>query len=186
MKRFFDIFLSLLLIPLLLIPMLFVAVLVHLTSSGPVIYWSDRVGRDNIIFQMPKFRSMSINAPSIATHIMSYAESLITPVGRVIRRYSLDELPQLFLILSGKMSFVGPRPALFNQADLITLRKDKGIDKLIPGVTGWAQINGRDDLSIHEKVTFDAEYLKSKSFWLDLKILYITFIKVIKHDNITH
>ena len=186
MKRLFDFFMGAILFPLLAIPMLITAIAVRLTSTGPVLYWSDRVGRDNAIFRMPKFRSMRMDTPAVATHLMSDAETFLTPIGGFLRRYSLDELPQLFSILKGDMSFVGPRPALFNQEDLIALRTEKGIDKLLPGVTGWAQVNGRDKLSIPEKVDLDVEYLNHQSFWFDLKILWMTLLKVIKRDNVSH
>ena len=171
---------------LLLLLILIIAFLVRVTSKGPILYWSDRVGRDNAIFRMPKFRSMYIDAPIVATHLMINAETFLTPIGGFLRRYSLDELPQLFSILKGDMSFVGPRPALFNQEDLIVLRKKNGVDKLLPGVTGWAQVNGRDNLSISEKVDLDLEYLNNQSFWLDLKIVCRTLLKVIKRENVSH
>ena len=186
MKRLFDFFMSVIFFLLFALPMLIIAIAVRLTSTGSVIYWSDRVGRDNVIFRMPKFRSMRMNTPAVATHLMSDAETFLTPIGGFLRRYSLDELPQLFSILKGDMSFVGPRPALFNQEDLIALRTQKGVDKLLPGVTGWAQVNGRDNLSISEKVDLDLEYLNNKSFWFDLKILLKTLLNVIKRENISH
>ena len=187
MKRIFDLFISvILLFPLLALPMLITAIAVRLTSPGPVLYWSDRVGRDNVIFRMPKFRSMRMNTPAVATHLIIDAETFFTPIGGFLRRYSLDELPQLFSILKGDMSFVGPRPALFNQEDLIALRTQNSIDKLLPGVTGWAQVNGRDNLSISEKVDLDLEYLNNKSFWFDLKIVWRTLLNVIKRENISH
>jgi O-antigen biosynthesis protein WbqP len=185
-KRIFDLVFSLNFIVLLFIPILLISIVVRLTSSGPVLYWSDRVGRNNVIFRMPKFRSMQMGAPVVATHLMSDAEKFLTPIGGFLRRYSLDELPQLFSILIGDMSFVGPRPALFNQEDLIALRKEKGVDKLLPGVTGWAQVNGRDKLSIPEKLNLDVEYLNQQSFWFDLKILWMTLLKVIRRDNVSH
>ena len=159
---------------------------IKLSSKGPVLYWSKRVGQNNIIFNMPKFRTMQICAPSVATHLLSDPEKFLTPIGGFLRRTSLDELPQLFSILEGSMSFVGPRPALFNQDDLINLRSDSGISRLKPGVTGWAQINGRDDLSIQKKVEFEKEYLKKMSFVFDLKIIWLTFFKVFKRDGISH
>ena len=186
MKRFFDFFMGAILFPLVALPMLITAIAVRLTSTGPVLYWSDRVGRDNAIFRMPKFRSMCMDTPAVATHLMSDAEKFLTPIGGFLRRYSLDELPQLFSILKGEMSFVGPRPALFNQDDLITLRTKKGVDKLVPGVTGWAQVNGRDDLSIPEKVDLDVEYLNRQSFWFDLQIIWITLLKVIRSEGVSH
>ena len=169
MKRLFDFFIGAILLPLVALPMLIIGIAVRLTSTGPVLYWSDRVGRDNEIFRMPKFRSMRMDTPAVATHLMTDAETFLTPIGGILRRYSLDELPQLFSILKGDMSFVGPRPALFNQEDLIALRSEKGVDKLLPGATGWAQVNGRDKLSIPEKVDLDVEYLNHQSFWFDLK-----------------
>ncbi|SVC90981.1 uncharacterized protein METZ01_LOCUS343835 [marine metagenome] len=186
MKRLFDFFMGAILFLLLALPILITAIVVRLTSAGPVLYWSDRVGRDNAIFRMPKFRSMQMDTPAVATHLMSDAETFLTPIGGFLRRYSLDELPQLFSILKGDMSFVGPRPALFNQEDLIALRTEKGVDKLLPGVTGWAQVNGRDKLSIPEKVDLDVEYLNHQSFWFDLKILWMTLLKVIRRDNVSH
>tara|TARA_B110000008_G_scaffold225524_1_gene226666 strand:+ start:108 stop:647 length:540 start_codon:yes stop_codon:yes gene_type:complete len=179
MKRLFDFFMSIIIFLLLSLPIVIIAIAVRLTSTGHIIYWSDRVGRDNVIFRMPKFRSMHMDTPSVATHLMSDIDTFLTPIGGFLRRYSLDELPQLFSILKGDMSFVGPRPALFNQEDLIVLRTEKGVDKLLPGLTGWAQVNGRDKLSIPEKVDLDVEYLNHQSFWFDLKILWIT-LKVIR------
>ena len=186
MKRLFDFVTATMLVILLAVPMLLIVVAVRLTSKGPVLYWSGRIGQDNVIFRMPKFRSMQMDTPAVATHLMSDAETFLTPIGGFLRRSSLDELPQLFSVLRGDMSFVGPRPALFNQDDLIGLRIEKGIDKLLPGVTGWAQVNGRDELSIPEKVDLDVEYLNRQSFWFDLKILWMTFLKVIKRDNVSH
>ena len=186
MKRLFDFFMGVILFLLLLLPILIIAFLVRITSKGPILYWSDRVGRDNAIFLMPKFRSMYIDTPIVATHLMIDAETFLTPIGGFLRRYSLDELPQLFSILKGDMSFVGPRPALFNQDDLIALRTEQGVDKLVPGVTGWAQVNGRDELSIPEKVALEVEYMQKKSFWFDLKILWMTFLKVINNQGISH
>jgi O-antigen biosynthesis protein WbqP len=186
MKRFFDLILSMLLIIFLLIPMGVVALAVLFTSNGPIIYWSKRIGMRNITFTMPKFRTMKTEAPDIATHLMKDPKQFLSPVGGFLRRYSLDELPQLFSIFKGDMSFVGPRPALFNQYDLITLRSEKKLDQLLPGLTGWAQVNGRDDLSIHSKVLLDAEYMEKKSFLFDLQILWLTFIRVIKKSGISH
>ena len=159
---------------------------VRLTSRGPVQYWSDRVGRHNRIFKMPKFRSMRIDTPAVATHLLANPNQYLTPIGSFLRKSSLDELPQLWSILKGDMSFVGPRPALFNQHDLIELRTKHGVDALVPGLTGWAQINGRDELPIPEKVKLDVEYLHRKSFMFDLKILWLTFIKVIRRDGVSH
>jgi len=186
MKRIFDFFMGVMLLTLLALPMLIVTIAVCLTSPGPIIYWSSRIGQDNVIFRMPKFRSMHVDTPAVATHLMTDAETFLTPIEGFLRRFSLDELPQLFSVLRGDMSFVGPRPALFNQEDLIALRTEKGVDKLLPGATGWAQVNGRDKLSIPEKVDFDVEYLNHQSFWFDLKILWMTFLIVIRRDYISH
>ena len=186
MKRLFDLILATILIVLLALPMLFIIMAIRLTSKGPALYWSDRVGFDNSIYKMPKFRSMRVETPEVATHLMSHPDKFLSPVGRFLRRTSLDELPQLFSILKGDMSFVGPRPALFNQDDLIDLRLENGLDKLIPGLTGWAQVNGRDELSIPEKVVLEVEYMHKKSFWFDLKILWLTFLKVINRKDVSH
>ena len=186
MKRIFDFLMATMLLILLAMPMLLIAIAVRLSSKGPALYWSNRVGRYNMIFKMSKFRSMKVDTPTMATHLMTNPKAFLSPIGAFIRRSSLDELPQLFSILKGDMSFVGPRPALYNQDDLIGLRIEKGIDKLLPGVTGWAQVNGRDELSIPEKVDLDVEYLNRQSFWFDLKILWMTLIKIIKRDNISH
>lgn len=163
-----------------------VALMVRLTSSGPVLYWSDRVGRNNRIFRMPKFRSMREGTPSVATHLLSGPDTYMTPIGSFLRKSSLDELPQLWCILRGDMSFVGPRPALFNQADLIQLRTEKDVHRLVPGLTGWAQINGRDEIPIPQKVALDRQYLERQSFGFDMRILFLTFIRVIKRDNVAH
>jgi len=186
MKRIFDLILAIFLFLVLLISLLLIAVLVITTSRGPVLYWSDRIGKNNKIFKMPKFRSMLIGTPAVATHLLNNPDSYLSPIGSFLRSSSLDELPQLFSVLKGDMSFVGPRPALYNQDDLISLRTDKGVDKLLPGVTGWAQVNGRDELSIPDKVTLDVEYLNRQSFWFDMKILWMTFLKVIKRDGVSH
>jgi O-antigen biosynthesis protein WbqP len=186
MKRFVDLTLTFVTMLLLALPIIMVSVLVKLTSKGPILYWSDRVGKDNIIFKMPKFRSMKINTPVVATHLLSDPKSVLTPVGDFLRKSSLDELPQLWSIFKGHMSFVGPRPALFNQDDLIDLRTSKGVHKLVPGLTGWAQINGRDELPIPKKVALDVEYLRHQSLWIDFKIMWLTFIKVIKKDGVSH
>jgi O-antigen biosynthesis protein WbqP len=186
MKRLVDLILTLVAAVLLLLPVLIVAVLVKLTSRGPVLYWSDRVGKNNAIFKMPKFRSMKLDAPEVATHLLADPKSVLTPVGDFLRKSSLDELPQVWCIFKGDMSFVGPRPALFNQDDLITLRTEKGIHSLVPGLTGWAQINGRDELPIPQKVALDVEYLHHQSLWLDIKIIWLTFIRVIKKDGVSH
>ena len=186
MKRIFDLILAISLFLVLLISLLLIAVLVITTSKGPSLYWSDRVGRNNKIFKMPKFRSMLIDTPAVATHLLDNPDIHLSPIGGFLRRSSLDELPQLFSVLKGDMSFVGPRPALYNQDDLITLRTEKGVDKLPPGITGWAQVNGRDELSIPDKVALDLEYLNRQSFWFDMKILWMTFLKVIKRDGVSH
>lgn len=186
MKRFCDFMFAVLALILLGLVWMLVACIVKLTSKGPILYWSDRVGRDNRIFKMPKFRSMRIGTPEVATHILSDPDSHITPVGSFLRKSSLDELPQLWSIIKGDMSFVGPRPALFNQYDLIALRTKYGVDKLIPGLTGWAQINGRDELPVQQKVNLDKEYLDRQSFLFDMKIIFMTTVKVIQRDNVIH
>lgn len=186
MKRLFDLALGLFAAIVLLLPIAVVAVLVRLTSPGPALYWSDRVGRHNQIFKMPKFRSMRVGTPAVATHLLADPKSVLTPVGSFIRKSSLDELPQLWSILVGDMSFVGPRPALFNQHDLIELRTQKNVHTLVPGLTGWAQVNGRDELPISQKVALDAEYLHSLGFWFDIKILWLTFLKVLQRDGVSH
>jgi O-antigen biosynthesis protein WbqP len=186
MKRLFDLTLAILAGCILLVPVLVVAALVRLTSKGPALYWSDRVGRSNIIFKMPKFRSMRVGTPAVATHLLADPKSHLTPIGSFLRKSSLDELPQLWSILKGDMSFVGPRPALFNQHDLIELRTKAGVHDLVPGLTGWAQINGRDELPIPEKVALDVEYFYRKSLSFDVKIMVLTGLKVLKRDNVTH
>lgn len=185
-KRIFDILLAALAGMVLLLPLLVMASLVKLTSRGPVIYWSDRVGRHNAIFRMPKFRSMLIETPAVATHLLANPSAYLTPIGGFLRKSSLDELPQLWSIINGDMSFVGPRPALYNQHDLITLRTQHGIHELKPGLTGWAQINGRDELPMPQKVLLDREYLQRRSMWFDVEILFLTFVKVIRRDNVSH
>ena len=185
-KRAFDIIAASILLVLLLPLLLIVAALVRGTSKGPAIYWSDRVGRDNRIFRMPKFRSMRIDAPQIATHLLAKPESYLTPIGSFLRRTSLDEWPQLISIIAGDLSFVGPRPALFNQEDLIALRTERGVQKLVPGLTGWAQVNGRDELPIPVKVQFDREYLGRRSMSFDFKILALTAVQVLRREGITH
>lgn len=186
MKRLFDFLLALLAAVILALPVLLVAVLVKVTSFGPALYWSDRVGRHNRIFKMPKFRSMRIGTPAVATHLLQDPNVWLTPIGSFLRKSSLDELPQLWSILVGDMSFVGPRPALFNQDDLVALRTEFGIDQLVPGLTGWAQINGRDELPIPQKVALDVEYLLRRSFWFDLRIIWLTAVKVVKSDGVSH
>lgn len=186
MKRVFDLLVALVLTVFLAFPILCFALAVKITSPGPVLYWSDRVGRQNKIFKMPKFRSMRVDTPVVATHLLKNPEEYVTPIGSFLREYSLDELPQLWSILKGDMSIVGPRPALFNQYDLIALRTKIGVHNLVPGLTGWAQINGRDDLPIPQKVQLDLEYLMNKSLLFDLKILWITVLKVLIKDGVSH
>jgi len=186
MKRFFDLILGLFAGFVLLLPVLVVAMAVRMTSKGPALYWSDRVGRNNVIFKMPKFRSMRVGTPAVATHLLADASSHLTPIGSFLRKSSLDELPQLWSILAGDMSFVGPRPALFNQQDLIALRTEQGVHTLVPGLTGWAQVNGRDELPIPEKVKLDVAYLQRQSLWFDVRILWLTFVKVLRRDGVSH
>ena len=186
MKRLFDLLLALCAAVVLALPVAVVAVAVRLTSAGPALYWSDRVGRGNKIFKMPKFRSMRVGTPAVATHLLADARSHLTPIGSFLRKSSLDELPQLWSILVGDMSFVGPRPALFNQHDLIALRTEYGVHELVPGLTGWAQVNGRDELPIPDKVKLDVEYLQRQSLWFDIRILWLTFVKVLRRDGVSH
>ena len=199
MKRIFDLLLGVSIFVFLVAPMLLIVIVVRLTSKGPVLYWSDRIAmsKDQLsrnndeklrrrTFLMPKFRTMLVDTPAVATHLLDDPNAYLTPIGGFLRRSSLDELPQLFSVLKGDMSFVGPRPALFNQDDLIKLRSEKGADKLLPGITGWAQVNGRDELSIPDKVALDVEYLNRQSFWFDIKILWMTFLKVVKRDGVSH
>jgi len=186
MKRVFDLVFGLITLISALIPMMVIAILIRITSKGAVLYWSNRIGQGNVIFQMPKFRTMRLDTPVVATHLMCEPSAFLSPMGEFLRRTSLDELPQLLSILKGDMSFVGPRPALYNQVDLITLRTEKGVDQLVPGLTGWAQVNGRDELLIPEKVMLDIEYLKRRSFWFDLRILWLTCLKVVKSEGILH
>ena len=186
MKRLFDLALGLCAALVLALPVLLVAVLVRLTSPGPALYWSDRVGKGNRIFRMPKFRSMRVGTPAVATHLLADPKAHLTPIGSFLRKSSLDELPQLWSILKGDMSFVGPRPALFNQQDLIEQRTQLGVHALLPGLTGWAQVNGRDELPIPQKVKLDADYLQRRSLWFDIQILWLTFVKVLRRDGITH
>jgi O-antigen biosynthesis protein WbqP len=185
-KRLFDLILVLFALLVLLVPIVLVAMIVKLTSKGPIIYWSDRVGLHNNVFKMPKFRSMRVDTPAVATHLLADPEQFLTPIGSFLRKSSLDELPQLWSIITGDMSFVGPRPALFNQDDLVALRTQYGVDKCMPGLTGWAQVNGRDELPIHDKVKLDVEYLNNQSLGLDLKIIFLTFLKVLRRDGILH
>lgn len=185
-KRLFDLLLAVALIPLMAVPAGLIALLIRVSSRGPALYWSDRVGRHNRIFSMPKFRSMRTNTPAMATHLLADPAAYLTPVGSFLRKTSLDELPQLWSIFKGDMSFVGPRPALFNQDDLIASRTAQGVHELVPGLTGWAQVNGRDELSIAEKVKLDVEYMHRQSFWFDLRILWLTLMKVLRRDGVSH
>lgn len=186
MKRIFDFCLALVAALIFALPFLVLVILVKVTSPGPVLYWSKRVGRHNRIFSMPKFRSMRIGTPVVATHLLQNPNACLTPIGSFLRQSSLDELPQLWSILAGDMSFVGPRPALFNQGDLVALRTERGVHKLLPGLTGWAQVNGRDELPIPEKVEFDREYLERRSLWLDIWIIWLTVVKVVRRDGVAH
>jgi len=186
MKRLFDLILAVVATLVLVLPLVLVALLVKLTSAGPVLYWSERVGRHNRIFRMPKFRSMRVGTPAVATHLLADPAAHLTPIGSFLRKSSLDELPQLWSILKGDMSFVGPRPALFNQDDLIALRTQYGVHELVPGLTGWAQINGRDELPIPEKVKLDAEYLRRRSLGFDLRIMWRTLLKIVARDGVSH
>ncbi|MCG9022840.1 sugar transferase [Laribacter hongkongensis] len=186
MKRLFDLVVALVAATLLALPIVIIALAVRLTSPGPALYWSDRVGRHNRFFKMPKFRSMRIDTPAVATHLLQNPEQWLTPIGSFLRKSSLDELPQLWTILKGDMSFVGPRPALFNQDDLIALRTEKGVHELVPGLTGWAQVNGRDELPIPQKVQLDMEYLERRSLLFDMKILWMTALKVLARDGVSH
>lgn len=186
MKRFFDINLALTALILFAIPCFLLFILIRATSKGPALYWSSRVGQNNKVFSMPKFRSMYIDTPEVATHLLTNQEQHITPLGKIMRKTSLDEIPQLWSILVGDMSFVGPRPALFNQDDLVEMRTQNGVHRLRPGLTGWAQINGRDEISINEKVLLDITYAKKQSFWIDVYIIIQTFIVVFKRKNIKH
>lgn len=186
LKRIFDLSLAIVALAIFLLPLAAVALLVRFTSPGPVLYWSDRVGRDNRIFRMPKFRSMRIGTPAVATHLLTDPDAWLTPIGSFLRKSSLDELPQLWSILCGDMSFVGPRPALYNQDDLIALRTEAGVHRLVPGLTGWAQVNGRDELPIPEKVRWDQEYLQRQSLLFDCRILWLTAFKVLRRDGVAH
>jgi O-antigen biosynthesis protein WbqP len=186
MKRVFDLLLALVAASVLAVPVLLLAVAVRLTSAGPAMYWSDRVGQYNNLFKMPKFRSMHVGTPAVATHLLADPDAWLTPIGSFLRKSSLDELPQLWSILVGDMSFVGPRPALFNQHDLIKLRTQLGVHELVPGLTGWAQVNGRDELPIPQKVALDAEYLLRQGFWFDIKVLWLTFLKVVQRNGVSH
>lgn len=186
MKRILDLVLAMVATIILATPLLLVALAVKLSSPGPVLYWSDRVGRQNRIFRMPKFRSMRENTPAVATHLLTNPSAYLTPIGSFLRKSSLDELPQLWSILTGEMSFVGPRPALFNQDDLVALRTAAGVHELLPGLTGWAQVNGRDELPIPQKVELDSEYLRRRSLLFDIRILWMTALKVMKRDGVSH
>lgn len=186
MKRLLDLTVALCAAVILTPLILLIALAVRLTSPGPVLYWSDRVGQDNRIFRMPKFRSMRVDTPAVASHLLKNPQAHLTPIGSFLRKSSLDELPQLWSVIMGDMSLVGPRPALFNQDDLIALRTDKGVHRLLPGLTGWAQINGRDELPIPQKVAFDAEYMRRRSLGFDLYILWRTFLKILKRDGVSH
>ena len=185
-KRLFDILLASVLIGLASLPMLMIALTIKLTSKGPVLFWSSRMGKNNRIFRMPKFRTMLIGSPNVATHLMKNPDFYVTSIGRILRKTSLDELPQLFSVLQGRMSFVGPRPALFNQHDLIALRTEKGVHQLTPGITGWAQVNGRDELPIPTKVEYDTFYTQNRTFKFDLKILLMTILKVFRREGVNH
>ena len=186
MNRFFDLFISILLLIIFLVPLVFVSILILLTSKGSFLYWSKRIGKENNIFYMPKFRTMSVDAPEVATHLLENPSSYYTPIGKFIRRFSIDEFPQLYSIIIGDMSLVGPRPALHNQKDLILLRTQEGVHDLIPGITGLAQVSGRDELSIVDKVRIDKSYLEQRSFKFDLYIIWLTVLKVIKRDGVSH
>lgn len=186
MKRFFDLSLALIGLFLFLFPIIFISIIITFSSRGPVLYWSKRVGKDNVIFEMPKFRTMKLDTPPLASHILIHPSDFILSYGLFLRKFSLDELPQIFSIIKGDMSIIGPRPALFNQYDLINLRTNKGLDKFLPGLTGWAQINGRDELSISEKVMLELEYVDKRTFLLDLKIIWMTFLKIFIHQEVSH
>jgi O-antigen biosynthesis protein WbqP len=186
MKRLFDLLVIVVAFPLLAVPLMGVALVVRLTSAGPVLYWSDRIGRHNKVFKMPKFRTMRVGTPAVATHLLDNPSRYLTPVGSLLRKTSLDELPQLWSILKGDMSFVGPRPALFNQADLIQLRTAQGVQGLMPGLTGWAQVNGRDELPIPQKVILDVQYMQRQSVGFDIYILWLTALKVLRRDGVSH
>ena len=186
MKLVFDVFISIFLLVILIIPIILLSLMIKLNSSGNVLFWSERIGKDNIIFSMPKFRTMKTDTPQLATHLLRDPESFYTPLGKILRKYSLDELPQIFSVIKGDMSLVGPRPALFNQYDLMELRKKKGVDKLKPGITGLAQINGRDEMSIPDKVRYDEDYLQRSSMRLDLYILWLTLLKVLRTEGVSH
>jgi O-antigen biosynthesis protein WbqP len=186
MNRFFNLVLAVFSLLLLLLPVILISIMVYFSSKGPVLYWSKRIGKNNLVFYMPKFRTMYMKTPEVATHLLTNPDKFLTPIGGLLRKTSLDELPQIWSVIIGDMNFVGPRPALFNQEDLIILRKEKEVDRLTPGITGWAQVNGRDELSIPDKVALDLEYLNQQSFWMDMKILWMTLSKIIKRDGVSH
>lgn len=185
-KRIVDLILAIVALVVFFIPMLLVAICIRLTSEGPIVFWSDRVGRRNQKFKMPKFRTMRVDTPNVATHLLASAGQYLTPIGGFLRKSSLDELPQLWSVLVGDMSFVGPRPALYNQHDLIEMRARVGVDALLPGITGWAQVNGRDELSLQDKVDFDRQYLDQQSFFFDQYILLLTVLKVFRREGVSH
>jgi O-antigen biosynthesis protein WbqP len=186
MKRMLDVVVTLVALVVFAIPMIFVALAVRLSSRGPVLYWSDRVGRNNVVFAMPKFRTMGVDTPVLPTHLLQDPAPFLTPIGSFLRKSSLDELPQLWCVLIGDMSLVGPRPALHNQQDLLDARTAAGVHVLLPGLTGWAQVNGRDEVPMEVKVGYDVEYLTKRSFWLDVKILFLTFWKVVMVKDVAH
>ena len=186
MKRLFDFLSALIIVVIIISPSLIIALLIKITSKGPILFWSKRIGINNEIFLMPKFRTMKQDTPDVATHLLKDPDQFLTSIGPFLRRTSLDEIPQLYSVLLGDMSLVGPRPALFNQEDLINLRTEKGIHKLKPGITGWAQVNGRDEITIPKKVSLEEEYLDKMSWKMDMYILWLTFVKVLKKDSITH
>jgi O-antigen biosynthesis protein WbqP len=186
MKRTCDLVLAVFAVLILILPCALIAIMVRLTSRGPALYWSDRIGRNNLIFKMPKFRTMRVGTPAVATHLLTDPNAYLTPIGSFLRKSSLDELPQLWSIVKGDMSFVGPRPALYNQHDLMELRTQNGVHRLLPGLTGWAQVNGRDELPIPQKVAFDMEYLQRQSIAFDIRILFLTVLKVIMRKGVTH
>ncbi len=186
MHRLANLVLAIILLPIILIPMVIISIIIFTSSGQPILYWSQRIGKDRSLFSMPKFRTMYVNTPEVATHLLTEPDSFLTPIGSFLRKTSLDELPQIWCVISGHMNFVGPRPALYNQVDLINLRSKNGIDKLTPGITGWAQINGRDELLIPDKIKLEKEYLKHKSFWFDIKILWKTLVKVLSQDSVSH
>ena len=186
MKRIANFFLAILLLPFLSLLIILVSIILYFFQGRQILYWSNRIGKNGLIFSMPKFRTMGLNTPEVATHMLNDPDIFLTPLGKFLRKTSLDELPQIWSVIIGNMNFVGPRPALFNQHDLIELRIKEGVDKLVPGVTGWAQINGRDELSIPDKVKLEVEYMERRSLWFDFKILWMTLVKVISQDKVSH